>query len=96
MSQPKPYVEIEIDKNANFKDTLNALDDSDNGCFVNVDIKYPDEVKHKTKTFPICPLNNFSPKDKFSKFSKHKQKKNLIFVLKKRKQYVIGLTKKSI
>ena len=53
MSECLPYDEIEIwhghpdlymDK---LEDTLNTEDDTDIGCFVKVDLKYPDNIKQK-------------------------------------------------
>ena len=51
MNQPLPYDELNFDKNVKLEDTLNTLDDSDIGYFVGLYLKYPDEIKHKTKTF---------------------------------------------
>ena len=51
MSQPLPYDEIKFDKNVKLEDILNTPDDSDIGYFVEVDLKCPDEIKHRTKTF---------------------------------------------
>ena len=38
--------------------------------FPEVDSKYPDEIKKKTKNLPFCPENKISPQDKFSKDTK--------------------------
>ena len=35
----------------------NSPNDSNIGYCVQVDSKYPDEIKHKTKNFPFCPEN---------------------------------------
>ena len=35
--------------------TLNTPNDADIGCFLEVDLKYPDDIKEKTKHFPFCP-----------------------------------------
>ena len=37
------------------EDILKTPDDSDIGCFLEVDFKYPDKFKEKTKIFPIAP-----------------------------------------
>ena len=37
------------------EEMLNTPDDSDIGYFVEVDLKYPDDIKEKTKNFPYCP-----------------------------------------
>ena len=34
---------------------LKIPDDSDIGCFLEVDLNYPDNIKEKTKHFPFCP-----------------------------------------
>ena len=63
MSQLLPFDEIEMwhgnpDKYWNWLDEIsNTLDDSDIGYFVEVDRKYPDVIKEKTKTNPFCPQN---------------------------------------
>ena len=36
---------------------INTQDDGDIGCFVDVDLKYPVNMKEKTKRFPFCPEN---------------------------------------
>ena len=49
------------------EEILNNPDENNNGYSVEVDIKYPDEIKEKTKNFPFCPENKFIPNDVFSK-----------------------------
>ena len=57
MSQPLPYDEIEMwhghpDKYWNWLvEILNTPDDSDIGYFIEVDLRYPDNIKEKTKNF---------------------------------------------
>ena len=36
--------------------------------FVECDLSYPDNIKQKTKYFPFCPENKFSPQDKFTNY----------------------------
>ena len=61
MSQFLPYDEIEMwhvhpDKYWNcLEEILNTPDDSEIGYFLEVDLKYPDNIKQKTKFFPFCP-----------------------------------------
>ena len=43
-------------------------DDSDNGYFVQVDLKYPDNIKEKTKNFPFARENKVIPTDKYNDF----------------------------
>ena len=57
MSQPLPYDEIKFDRNVKLEDVLNTPDDTDTGCFVEVDLKYPDNIKEKTKHIPFAPEN---------------------------------------
>ena len=54
MSQPLLYDEIEFDKNVNLEDIIKIFDDSDIGYFFEVDLKYPDKIREKNKTFSIC------------------------------------------
>ena len=71
MSQPLPYDEIEIrygDPGLYMKwleEILNTPDDSDIGYFIEVDLRYPDNIK-KTKNFPVCPENKIIHKDKYN------------------------------
>ena len=70
MSQMLPYDEIEMwhgdpDKYWNWLDEiLNTPDDADIGYFVEVDLKYPEDMKEKTKNFPFCPENKKINPDK--------------------------------
>ena len=67
MSQMLPYDEIQIwhghpDLHMNWlEEILNTPDDSDIGYFVEFDLKYPDNIKEKTKNFPFCPENKIFP-----------------------------------
>ena len=58
MSQLLLYDEIKFDKNFNLEDILNTPDDSDIGFFSEVDLIYQDNIKEKTKHFPIAPETN--------------------------------------
>ena len=57
MSKYLPYDEIKITKNVKLEDIINTPDDSDIGYFLEVDLKYPDNIKEKTKNFPFSPEN---------------------------------------
>ena len=57
MSEPLPYDEIKFDKDVKLEDILNTPDDNDIGYFVEVDLKYPDNIKERTKNFPFAPVN---------------------------------------
>ena len=57
MSQYLRYDEIKFDRNVELEDILNTPDDSNVGYFIEVDLKYPDIIKEKTKNFPFAPVN---------------------------------------
>ena len=54
ISQPIPYNQTKIDKNVEREDILNTPDESDVGCFIECYLKYPDEIKEKTKHFSFA------------------------------------------
>ena len=68
MSEPLPYDEIKFVQNVELEDILNTLDDSDIGYFVEVDLKYSDNIKEKTKNFPFAPENKKIIPDNFSDY----------------------------
>ena len=82
MSQMLPYDEIEMwnghpDKYWNWlEEILNTPDDSDIGYFLEVDLKYPDIIKEKTKNFPFCPENKKNNTDKYNDYRKKIKPKN--------------------
>ena len=57
MNEPLHHDEIKFDQNFTLEGILNTPDDSDIGYFVEVDSKYPDNIKEKTKNFPFAPEN---------------------------------------
>ena len=57
MSQPLPYDEIKFDNSFELGDIINTPDDIDVGYFVEVNLTYPNNIKHKTKNFPFAPVN---------------------------------------
>ena len=95
MSEPLPYDEIKFDNNVTLEDILNCPDDSDIGFFVEVDLKYPDNIKEKTKNFPFAPMNKKINPDKFSDYMKeikpdtYSQTKKLICDWSDKKNYLI-------
>ena len=95
MSESLPHNEIKFPKNVNLEDILNIPDDSDIGFFVEVDLKYPDKVKEKTKIFTFCPENITNPQDKYCKHLKdtkplnYTQNEKLIFDWTDKKNYLI-------
>ena len=49
---------------------LNTPDDADIGYFLEVDLKYPDNIKQKTKYFPFCPENKKIDPNKYNEYMK--------------------------
>ena len=95
MSQPLPFDEIKFDENVKSEDILNTPDDSDIGFFVEVDLKFSDNIKEKTKHFPFAPVNKKFNPDIFSEYMKenkpvtYTQTKKLIGDLSDKKNYLI-------
>ena len=52
------------------EEILNTPDDSDFGYFIEVDLKYPDERKEKTKNFRYSPESKKFEKNDFADFMK--------------------------
>ena len=82
MSQMLPYDEIEMwhghpDLYMNWlEEILNTPNDNEIGYFLEVDLKYPDNIKEKTKHFPICPENKIIPKEKYNEYMNEIKHKN--------------------
>ena len=76
MSQLVPYDEIEMwhghpDLYMNkLEEIINTPDVSDIGFFVEVDIRYPNNIKEKIKRFTFCPENKVIHKDKYNDYMK--------------------------
>ena len=70
MSQPLPFDEIKFDNTVKLEDILNTPDDSDIGYFIEVDLKYPDNIKEKTKNFPFAPMNKKINPNNFNDYMK--------------------------
>ena len=51
MSEPKPYDKSNFDDKVESEYILDTPDDLGFDCFVGNDFKYPDEIKHKAKSF---------------------------------------------
>ena len=65
-SQSLPYDETKIEKINKLENILNTPNDSDIGCSVEVDLRYPDNIKEKTKNFPFAPENKKINPDSFT------------------------------
>ena len=95
MSQPLPFDEVKFDKNIILEDILNTPDDSDIGYFIEVDLKYPDNINKKTKNFTIAPVNKKPNPDNFTEYMKtikpdtYTQTKKLICDWSDKKNYLI-------
>ena len=70
MSQPLPFDEIKFDNSVELEDILNTPDDSDIGYLIEVDLKYPDSIKEKTKNFRFAPVNKKINPDDFNDYMK--------------------------
>ena len=57
MSEYLPYDECKFDRNVKYEEFLNTPDDSDIGYFIEVNLKYPGNIKEKIKHFPFAPEN---------------------------------------
>ena len=101
MSQMLPYEEIEmwhgqpvlqINK---LDEILNTTDDSDTRYFVEADMKWPDNIKGKTKSFPFCAENKKIDPDKYNDYMKkikpkiYRKSKKLICDWTDKKKYLI-------
>ena len=95
MSEPLPYDEIKFDNEVKLEKILNTPDDNDIGYLIEVDLKYPDNIKKKTKNFPFAPVNKKINPDNFSDYRKeikpdtHTQTSKLICDWSDKKNYLI-------
>ena len=82
MSQFLPYDEIEMwhghpDLLTNgLEEILNTPDDNEIGYLLEVDLKYPDNIKEKTKNFPFCPENKKINPKKYNDYMNKIKPKN--------------------
>ena len=70
MSESLPYDEIKFDTNVKLEGILNTPTDSDIGYFIEVDLKYPDNIKEKTEIFPFIPENKKIIPNNFNDYMK--------------------------
>ena len=101
ISQMLPYDGVKMwhgdpDKYWKWLDEIsNTSDDADVGYFLEVDLKYPDNIKEKTKNFPFCPENKKINPDynngymKKIKPEKYTKSKKLICDWTDKKKYLI-------
>ena len=57
MSEYLPHDESKFERNVELEDLLNTPDESDIGYFVEVDLRYPNNIREKTKHFPFALEN---------------------------------------
>ena len=82
MSQILPYDEIEMwhghpDVYMNkLEDILKTPNDNGIGFFIEVDLKYPDKIKTKTKNSPFVPENKTIDKNECGEYKKKRKLKN--------------------
>ena len=95
MSQPLPFDEIKFDNNVELGDILSTRDDCDIGYLIEVDFKYPDSIKEKTKNFQFAPVIKKINPDDFSDYMKeirpdtYIQTKKLICDWSDKKNYLV-------
>ena len=95
MSESLLYDEIKFGKNVEIEDLLNIPDDIDSGYFGEVHLRYPDNIKEKTKQFPFSPEFKSSPQNNFidymneNKPNTSTQNKKLICDCSDKKTYLI-------
>ena len=95
MSEPLLYDDIKFDNNVNLENIINTPDDNDIGYFIEVDLKYPDKIKEKTKQFPFARENEKINPDDFSDYIKtiepvtYIQNKKLICDWSDKKKYLV-------
>ena len=70
MSQFLPYDEIKFDDTVKLEDIISTPDDNDIGYFVEVDLKYPDNIKQTTKNFPFASVNKKINPDNYNHYMK--------------------------
>ena len=68
MCEYLPYDDIKLNSINKLKEILNTSDDSEYGYYTECDLRYPEEKKEKTKYFPYCPENKFSPQNKYTEY----------------------------
>ena len=64
------YDEIKFEKDICLDEILNTPDDNEIGYFLEVNLKYSDDIKQKTKYFPFCPENKKINPNKYNEYMK--------------------------
>ena len=76
MSQLLPFDEIKFEKDICLEETLNTADDNEIGYFIEIELKYPDNIKKKTNSFPFCPDDKKFNPDKYNDYMNKIKPKN--------------------
>ena len=76
MSQMLPYDEIKFEKKFCLEKILNTPDDSDSSYFLEVDSRYSDDIKEKTRHFRFCPGNKKVNPNKYNDYMNKLKPKN--------------------
>ena len=75
-SQMLPYDETKFEKDICLEEILNTPDDNQIGYFLEVNLKYLDNRKEKTKNFPFCPENKKIIPNKYNDYMNNIKPKN--------------------
>ena len=76
MSQTLPHDKIEMLHGPpdiymiKIEEIFNTLDVSQIGYFIEVDLRYPNIIKERTKNSPFCPEKKVVPKDSYIDYMK--------------------------
>ena len=95
MSQFLPYDGFKFEKDICLEEILNTPDDNEIGYFLEVNLKYSDDRKQKTKYFPFCPENRKINANKYNEYMKsikpenYTKSKKLICDWSDKKKYLI-------
>ena len=84
LSQMLPYDEIKFEKDFCSEEILNTSDDSEVGYFLEVVLRYPDNMEEKTKNFPFRSENKIIHKNKYNDNEHMKQIKPKIYAKSKK------------
>ena len=76
VSQLLPFEETKFEKVICLEEILITAYDNEIGSFIEVDLKYPENIKEKTKIFPFCLENKIIPIDKYNHYMKKIKPKN--------------------
>ena len=76
MSDYLPYDEVKFDRDVKLAGIINTPDDSDFGYFIEIDLKYLDNIKEKTKNFLFALQNKIIHKEKYNDYIKNIKLRN--------------------